>query len=548
MRGILAALMGAVLFVGISTQADAAAPLTVAVNTCAAKSSTVTGFIGTYPGSDAPGNMRQFLGIPYAAPPTGANRWMPPKAVTCWNGNRDTKVFGSSCPQGPGLDPWESEDCLTLNVFTKASGAISHQPVMVFIHGGGLISGSGSFQLNPFLLLQEGVVVVTINYRIGALGFLAHSALSYKTGNFGILDQQAALKWVKSNIAKFGGDPANVTIFGQSAGGLSVLMHLVSPLSNALFQKAIIESGSFYYQASPLATAQQSGNSFATAAGCGASATCLRGLSVATILANQGTLGQSTRLLTQDNVVLKNALQTLLMSGGFKKLPTIVGSTHDETRFHINGNSAFGSGGTCAFVSNVVPGNYTNAVQSTGISSSMAAQVASTYPPGASPLTANIALAKQWTDSSYACRTYRVNKWMAQNGGKNFAYEFNDANAPPTLWPKFKLSDNSLFPYGAYHGSELPYLFRPSSVNGCGGAVPAMTSAQKALSGAIVTYWTTFAKTGNPNPASSTLPVWPEFQANGNLVSFVGAKPKLVKATAFDTDHKCTSFWDGKVP
>ena len=555
MRGLLAALSGAVLFFAASSApALAAPPLKVPIASCADHSSpaaTVTGYVGTYPGSDATGNMRQFLGIPYAMPPTGANRWAPPvttPAKLCWDGDKMANVFGKSCPQGTALDAWESEDCLTLNVFTRSTGTVSRQPVMVFIHGGGLVSGSGSFQLNPYPLIQQGVVVVTINYRVGALGFLAYQALSHKTGNFGILDQQAALKWVRANIRQFGGDPANISIFGGSAGGLSVLVHLVSPLSNGLFHKAIIQSGSFYHQATPLTTAQQRGSSFASSAGC-ASAACLHSLPVNTILTRQAPpgqpmpLGQSVALVTEDNVVLKGALRTLLETGQFKKLPTIVGSTQHETRFHIAGNAAFGTGGACNFTSDITPANYFSKLQSTG-AGGLAGQIQSQYPPGSTPLSATTALAQQWTDSQYSCRTLRVNQWMAQNAGKNYAYEFSDATAPATLWAPFRLSDGTVFPYGAYHGSEGPYLFRMGSRNACGGTVPVLTGAQRQLSAAMVSYWTTFAKTGNPNAAGSGLPVWPEFQGtSAKIISFKGAAPTLVAASKFDTDHKCTSFW-----
>ncbi len=548
MRAIFAAFIGAVSIAGLSsTTAFAAPPLTVAIKSCAASSNpdaTVTGYVDDYPTGPA-GPMRQFLGIPYAAPPTGSNRWMPPKPVTCWNGNRDTMFFGSSCPQGPGLDPWENEDCLTLNVFTKATGVVNKQPVMVFIHGGGLNSGSGSFQLNPANLVAQGVVVVTINYRIGALGFLAHPALAPNSkGNFGILDQQAALKWVKTNIIKFGGDPANVTIFGQSAGGLSVLVHLLSPLSNNLFHKAIIESGAFYYQASTLSTAQTNASTFAANLGCG-DAACLRAKPVANVLANQNVLGYSVRLLTQDNVHLKDTLQNLLMTGQFKKVPTIVGSTHEEMRAHINGNTSLGSGDLCHFVSNLVPGNYQTALMNNGGGSNVSA-IMSAYPPGSTQLSANIAFAQQGTDSTFACRTLRTNRWMAQNGGTNYFYEFQDASAPVTLWSAFKLStNNAQFPMGAYHGAESPYLFRPPAKDACGADIPALTPAQKKVSTAIVTYWTTFAKTGNPNPAGTTnLPVWPEFDttSNGKFLAFKNTGAKLLAASTFDTDHKC-AFW-----
>jgi para-nitrobenzyl esterase len=555
MRTIGAALSGAAFVLAAATQAHAAdPPLTVAVASCAGTSSTVTGFVGDYPGG-ATGSMRQFLGIPYAAPPTGNNRWMPPKTF-CWNGNRAANMFGGTCAQGANTN----EDCLFLNVFTQPTGTVKKLPVMVYIHGGGLTSGSGSVQLNPFPLVEQGVIVVTINYRIGALGFLAHPALDNagqkRSGNYGILDQQAALQWVKANIAKFGGNPSNVTIFGQSAGALSIAVQLVSPLSTGLFQKAILESAPL--NSMPLLSeAETLGNQFGAAVGC-STAKCFRSatqLPVATILANQGLIQQSARLLRQDGVVIPDQLRILFSTGKFKKVPIIVGSNHDESRFHINGNTNLGTGTLCNFVSNIAPsaGSFPGAVDlstamsKSGVPSNILQQVLGHYPAGANGLSANIAFADQQTDANFACRALRLNNSLAQNGAKNYAYEFNDAKAPVWLWPQFKLHDGTTFPYGAYHGAEQPYLFRMGPVNGCGGAMPKLSSAQKKLATAIVTYWTTFAKTGDPNPASGVKPpAWPRFAAsNGNMMSLVAATPKLLKASAFDTDHQCSSFWNG---
>ena len=195
----------------------------------------------------------QFLGIPYAAAPTGNLRWRPPQPAPSWKGVRDASQFGPSCPQPetpfapPGV---QSEDCLRLNVYTPAlsSGRAKARPVLVWIHGGGFVQ-DGARNYDPKNLAAEGTVVVTVNYRLGALGFLAHPALASSpggpSGNYGLMDQQAALRWVQHNIRTFGGDPNNVTIAGESAGGLSVLMHMVSEGSRGLFQKAIVQSGSF---------------------------------------------------------------------------------------------------------------------------------------------------------------------------------------------------------------------------------------------------------------------------------------------------------------
>jgi para-nitrobenzyl esterase len=195
-----------------------------------------------------------FRAIPYAAPPVGSLRWRAPAAPKAWRGIRDASAFGPVCPQPPvdwaghDLDR-QSENCLTLNVWTPSLASSARLPVMVWFHGGGYTNGSGSqATYEGTKLAKRGVVIVTVNYRLGGLGFLAHPALSaesplHTSGNYGLLDQIAALKWVRANIARFGGNPNNVTIFGQSAGGGSAMLLTISPLARGLFQKAIFESG-----------------------------------------------------------------------------------------------------------------------------------------------------------------------------------------------------------------------------------------------------------------------------------------------------------------
>jgi len=208
---------------------------------------------------DSSANIATFKGIPYAAPPVGPLRWRPPVPVTAWADERDASAYGFACPQedrlkalfGVDLGP-QNEDCLTLNVFTGAlmaptAAGAKAQPVMLWIHGGALTMGAGS-QTDGSRLAAQGAVIVTINYRLGTLGFLAHPALSAESsmrvsGNYGLLDQIAALRWVRANIARFGGDPDNVTIFGESAGGWSVHALLASPKARGLFHRAIIQSG-----------------------------------------------------------------------------------------------------------------------------------------------------------------------------------------------------------------------------------------------------------------------------------------------------------------
>jgi para-nitrobenzyl esterase len=273
--------------------------------TAASAAPTVTIDSGALSGASTEG-IDVYKGIPYAAPPVGPLRWMPPAPPAAWSGPRDATAFGAICPQpqrpdaviasGAGLK--QSEDCLTLNVWTPPGA--HHAPVMVWIHGGAHRFGSGAGPIyDGTRFAKDGVVLVTLNYRLGLLGFFAHPALTKEAGanaplgNYGLMDQQAALKWVQRNIAAFGGDPANVTVFGESAGGVDVLYHLTAPSSRGLFAKAIVESGGGWGRGDDLAGEEKAGADFASNAGLGAGATPaeLRAIPVEKTLALPPTLG-----------------------------------------------------------------------------------------------------------------------------------------------------------------------------------------------------------------------------------------------------------------
>ena len=211
--------------------------------------------------------------IPYAAPPVGALRWQSPRPAARWGGVRQAASYAPHCPQPPsgfGVAS-TSENCLYLDVFSPARGAGGNLPVMVWLHGGSFLVGE-SDDYNPAALVRDGVIVVAVNYRIGALGFLADAALAGRpggaTGDYGLEDQQAALRWVQRNIGRFGGDPRNVTLDGESAGGVSTLAQLVSPAARGLFQRAIVESGTYNLTQQSLATAEAAGGTFAAKVGC----------------------------------------------------------------------------------------------------------------------------------------------------------------------------------------------------------------------------------------------------------------------------------------
>jgi para-nitrobenzyl esterase len=473
--------------------------------------------------------MEVFGGIPYAAPPVGDLRWRPPQEPARWNGVLDATRFANHCPQGPSPYGIASltEDCLYLNVFTppKTNKGRPHLlPVMVWIHGGGLFLGE-SDGYNPSSLVAEGVVVVTINYRLGALGVLAHPALtaesSYRgSGNYGLMDQQAALRWVQRNIRAFGGDPKNVTIFGESAGGYSVHAQLASPQAAGLFQKAIVESGAYSLTQASLATAEAQGGAFATAAGC-ADIVCLRALSVAAIL-QAGP--KSTVFANIDNFVLTQSMQAVLTSGQFNQVPTIVGSNHDEWRLFVAQTEE-------ATGTPLTPAGYPGAIAALGIPAALVPFLANVAYPLAAYGSPSEALGAVGTDVVFACNAAKSARLLSQYV-PTFQYEFADAQAAMLYFPP-PIS----FPTGAYHASELGYLFDLSQTPV---PFPGFTPAQQQLSGTMVSYWTQFAKTGNPNGAGA--PAWPQYGPSRPFQSLTPPTPTTGTGAGFLGDHKC-SIW-----
>jgi para-nitrobenzyl esterase len=471
------------------------------------------------------GGMRSFKGIPYAAPPVGPLRWKAPRPAAAWKGIRAATNFGSSCPQpvSPFGRQSSSEDCLYLNVFTPRPAGKGHA-VMVWIHGGALIYGESN-DYNAAALVKQGVVVVTINYRLGLLGFLAHPALSaesptHSSGNYGLLDQQAALRWVKRNIARFGGNPGNVTIFGESAGGLSVRSQLVSPLARGLFDKAIIESGAVTETLPTEAQAEAIGQTFAAKVGCSdQSAACLRSVPVPSLLATLGTTSPvaSPQLLNVDGTVLPAAYGAAFKSGSFNKVPVLSGSNHDEWRLFV---ALFAdlSGNPVSLA------NYQTHIQSEfGVPAPVAALFASQYPPGSYPSPA-IALGALGTDLVFACNA-RTDVRNLSQFVPTYQYEFNDPNAPPLL-PAVS------FPYGAYHAGEIQYLFPPAQSQ--------LNATQQQLAAAMRKYWTQFAKTGDPN--GRALPAWPKYASSTDQAQSL-IPPTPTTESTFAIDHKC-AFWE----
>jgi para-nitrobenzyl esterase len=472
---------------------------------------------------------RLFAGVPYAAPPVGPLRWQPPAPALAWPGVRDATRVGPRCMQD--IDDLEmgrhtDEDCLTVNVWTPpASGDQAPLPVMVWIHGGAFINGSGGIYDSRWLASRGDVVVVTLNYRLGTLGFLAHPALgpAGAVGNYGLADQQAALRWVRDNIAAFGGDPERVTIAGESAGGMAVCDHLVAPESQGLFRAAIIQSAPCQAQVG-LAAAERTSLDYARDVGCSDPATaadCLRGLPADKLrdpvryyrLGGEALSGPVT-----GTSVLPVDPMTAFARGEAARVPVAIGSNRDEFTLFMALEYLRGR--------EMVPAGYPKALADAF--GADAAEVADRYPLGSYDGSAPLAYSAAVTDSMFAC----VDDRIAQEIGRTapvYAYEFTDRQAP-TPDPLRTLP----FPIGASHSLELRYLFDV-------GGAPALTPAQQVLSNQMIDYWSNFVRTGDP--AAAGLPEWPELghgPAPGNRLSLHPDGVSVV--TDFDQIHQCP-FW-----
>jgi para-nitrobenzyl esterase len=509
-----AALAPAGLLVGLAGPSDAAQQDVVRTDGGLVASKTV-------------GDARVFDGIPYAAPPVGPLRWKAPAPAKPWTGVRESKL-GNVCPQqanSEAPDGSSTEDCLYLNVTTPAKPSPKPRAVVVWIPGGGFFSGAGnSYEASKFAARGD-VVVVTVNYRLGIFGFFGYPGLP-GSGTYGIQDQQAALRWVQRNARAFGGDPRNVTVAGESAGGMSVCAQLTSPTSTGLFSKAIMQSGSceFNWAANsqypgqaadspwiPASTVQANGKEWA--ADNKAKLGCKPGQSMLDCLraAKSDVLVDDTLNFTQigygGTAVVPLSPARALKAGLFHRVPIISGNNHDEANGWL---AAFGD-----------IKDYPQLVKNM-VGAQKAPLVLQHYPQARydSPAAAWGAVT---TDRIWSC-TQVASDQQAAGKVPVYAYEFADKHSP--------IASPGL---GAAHAMELPYLFR------LGGYDFPMSATQQTLSNQMIDYWTAFARTGNPNGPDR--PHWsPTGVREVKGLSLAPTDQTGIQQVSLSAEHQC-GFW-----
>ncbi len=458
--------------------------------------------------ADAAG-VRAFEGIPFAAPPVGDLRWKAPQPVAPWTGVRKAVEFGPRAMQGPIFsdmifrDAGPSEDCLYLNVWTPSKTGADKLPVMVWIYGGGFQGGGSSEpRQDGAILARKGVVVVSMNYRLGLFGFFAHPALASETadsatGNYGLMDQIAALQWVKRNIAAFGGDPNNVTIFGESAGSMSVCALMTSPLARGLFERAIGQSGSVVHpsaekfsQRQSRAQAEERGVKFAAAAGA-KTITELRAKPADELLKLALSNGGYSFQVVVDGAVLPDDPNAIFAAHRQNDVPLLAGWNADEVRvYHTFGDKR----PTAKSFRESIQGEYGEH-----------ADDALKFYPATSDDEAIRSAGDLADDTFIGFATW---KWLELQGktgrAKVYRYSF-DRTVPIKTGRIINGATATAADTGAPHASDIGYVF---SAFDSAPAIP-WKDEDRQLSDEIMTYWTNFARSGNPNGPG--VPNWPEY-------------------------------------
>ncbi|MGI4978906.1 MAG: carboxylesterase/lipase family protein [Janthinobacterium lividum] len=477
------------------------------------------------------GTVRAFLGIPFAAPPVGPLRWREPMPAAKWSGIRQATTFGPHCMQGPFFedmifrDPGPSEDCLTLNIWTPAKDKAAKLPVMVWIYGGGYQGGSSSeARQDGAVLAGNGVIVVTMNYRMGIFGFFSHPALRAESpnkasGNYGLLDHTAALRWVKENIAAFGGDPSNVTLFGESAGSFAVSTHMASSIDKGLFQKAIGESGGAFPGVTlgikPAAEVEQTNAEFARKVYHVDSLDALRAIPAQELLDRATKPAKSPDLVrfgpVVDGYLLLESVAAIFAAGKQNDIPMMAGWNHDEggvltkstlESFHKSVNTTFGEN---------------------------ASKVLAAYP--ATSDAESVRPASDLAADTFIA--YSTWKWMEAQAttGKQPIYRYRFDEVVPA--DPFHVAGNA-----AYHSGEIAYVFGSQHLLNDFRWTP----EDQTLSKQMQQYWTNFAKTGDPN--GGALPKWPAYNAASDWqVMHLDAQTAASKDTTRERDVLLDTIW-----
>lgn len=532
---------------------------------CLSLAVLLRGAAGTFVEVDIPGQgtirglqnatERVFMGIPFSQAPVGALRFAPPQAPhAAWSGVRDGTYPRAGCIQDCLLPPHTcppsiSEDCLFLDVYTPLpDGSKKLKPVMFFIPGGRFEQGAGNsfMYAGTHLVNRSGVVLVTTNYRLGALGFLATNDVN---GNFGIQDQRAALKWVRANIKAFGGDPAQVTVFGQSAGAASTAVHVTSPLSKGLFRAAIIESDPWTLPMKTLDVARKLGKRFVTDVGCSerhsaeSELACLRNVSWSKILTEQKVAESHIPLErpldlfmpwvpTVDGVELTDQPRNLIAQGKWNEVPLMTGTVANEALLFIwqADKKAMGS--------------VEYAAVATTIFKEDVFKVLKEYPdkplPTATGEDRRSRLAQLGTDYIFACpERHMLNGLVNKSSLPIYRYQFQHHMKADIWGPLYAECDNPLY---VCHGSELPFVF--------GNVHPfyTFTTDELALTAYLQTAWSNFAITGgNPNLPQAFAEGWPQWKAfsedKGVADNFMALKTPIAEASTHELKSKC-DFWD----
>jgi para-nitrobenzyl esterase len=455
---------------------------------------------GSISGTHADG-VGAYLGIPFAAPPVGALRWRAPQPPAAWTATRACTAYGPSCPQGGSPfgrhddDTRTSEDCLYLNVWAPEGAA--QAPVMVWIHGGGFVNGSGA---KPYYdgaaLARAGVVVVTINYRLGAFGFFCHPALAaessaHASGNYGLMDQLAALRWVGRNIAAFGGDSGNVTIFGESAGAVSVLTLMTLPAAQGLFHRAIAQSGSAPERLPGPVEAQRFWRTRAQKVGIPdweGGLDALRKLDAKTLVSMSNGIGATPgasmrETLCRDGAVIADDPAVVFAAGKEARVPLIVGSNADEGTLFAQKGAPSTVKAYEALLRERFP--------------AMADAILARYPAKRDADAAD-AYADALGDATFTASARRVARLHATNGHPTYRYFFTRTTRLATR-----------LGLRAFHGAEIVYAF--GNVQGV-----RFGADDRQLSAAMRAYWASFARTGTPQAPNA--PAWPRYGADDRVL------------------------------